>query len=177
MIPTTLMLIHMIYHMNKIRKHDKVLFRFCQLRRDILQYLREKGNNLPEKDYKEIRTLVDLVNDHIHHFDDHKSGLFRLNGLFSNAKSVYTKVRKSEEKKVPNNKKIEAFYNSYGKSLLIAFLTYTPFLASKIIVLLLIKILELIKISTGHFLSEKLDFSESFLKWLRSENNGLKPSH
>lgn len=181
MIPVSISMVWMILDLSKLKKHDKNLYRFCQLRREMMYYLRNKGLNLSKNDYKEIRLLLDLVNNHIHYFNDHKTGFFKADGTFTSKKRIYKDVRETEEKKVPNNKKIEEFYNSYGNALLSAFLSYNPLFASKIAIIILLELTEVasnyIGETLGGVIKNRMDFYKSFLEWIKSERNKFKAFH
>ena len=72
----SIILIYMISQLRSLKKHDKALYRFCELRRKIMSYLREKNENIPEHDYYLLRELLDNLNDTIHDFNNHKKSLF-----------------------------------------------------------------------------------------------------
>ena len=171
--PVLLLSIFMIIKLRALKKHDDVLFRFCQLRRDMMKYLRSKTTKIPREDYVEIRKLLDLLNSTIHNYEDHKQGLFRIEKFFAETKTVYKSVKKAKSKEIKNNAKVKGFYHEYGKIMLIAFLTYSPFLKSKIIIFLLIKLSSLLAFASGRYFNKYFERSISFLEWLRGESNRL----
>lgn len=166
-----LLSIYMIIKLHALKKHDDVLFRFSQLRRDMMGYLRSKTTKIPRDDYIELRKLLDIVNSTIHNYDDHKQGLFRIDEFFKETRTVYKSVNKAKSKEIKNNAKVKGFYHEYGKIMLIAFLTYSPFLKSKIVIFLLIKLSSFLALATGRYFNKFFEQSISFLEWLKGESN------
>lgn len=168
--PVMLLMVFMIFKLHQIKKHDSVLFRFCQLRRDIMGYLRKDFDSITKSDHNEVRMLLRLLNSTIHDYDEHKKGLFKINKFIVQAKTVYKSVNEAKRKESKNNDVIKGFYKDYGKIMLIAYLTYTPFLKSKIIIAVLTAILEFLAKYFNRYIKHHI----TFLEWLKGESNRLK---
>jgi len=77
-------LIYQLAFVNKlkeIKKHDQVLFAFCDYRREIMEYMRKKGFDLYSNEYDQIKQVYDITNDSIHYFNKHKLTTFNLRKL------------------------------------------------------------------------------------------------
>lgn len=69
LVPACILLIISIIQMLNIRKHDRVLYMYCQLRRNILTTLRETPvKDWSESDYQLINNLSEYIDVTIHEF-------------------------------------------------------------------------------------------------------------
>lgn len=181
LVPVLLLSLVILFRLKSIKKNDEALFEFCQLRRDIISYLREKNTRIPEENYFEVRKLLEILNSDIHNFKKHKKGKFNFNNWITEAKGVYKNVRTAEQKKIDNNEKVEEFYKKYGQTLFGAFLRFTPFFKYKIVLLLLLGISKILAKISGDYLKENLRKATKWLSWVKNEveakniNKGLKP--
>lgn len=75
-IPAFIMSLFMIVHLLSIKRHDKVLFQLCHIRREVMSLLRDDNFDMPRDDYISLRRLLDALNINIHHYKKHKSLLF-----------------------------------------------------------------------------------------------------
>lgn len=76
MTPVLLMIVAMILRLRALKKHDKVLYAFCQLRRDTMSLIREHNYDLCRQDYIALRDIEDGLSDTIHDYNMHKVYLF-----------------------------------------------------------------------------------------------------
>ncbi len=164
-IPISILLVINLVHVWGLRKHDKVLFEFCQLRRDLMSILRRNLFVINEKDYLDAKELLDLTNNMIHYYNHHKKTTFNFFWFIETIKET----RKSSEEikgRVPIvNKEINNLYGLFSNTLISAFLKYTLFLRSKIIIRLLISILQFFAKISIYKIRSAIDY----LKWLEKE--------
>lgn len=165
LLPVLLLSLAMIFKLLSLRKHDRVLYRFCQLRRDIMAYLRDKRDRIPPEDYEQVRMLLQIVNQDIHNYNHYKRNKFNIRYLLREARHLFKSARAAEIKKIKNNAKVEGFYKDYGLALVSAFLSYTPFFKSKIILMLTIGLMRKLVIVTGDRLKDWI----KELEWLKQE--------
>jgi len=123
----------MLYRLLLIRKHDKVLYDFCNVRRSMMKYLRDNFETINKRDYVNIRTSLDLLNNSIRHFDHYKHHVFNIKNLapmLKTAKQNLTQTKKLQESVNPEVKKL---VQCYEKSFLLAFFRFTPLLKTKLV--------------------------------------------
>ncbi len=120
-------------------KHDRVLFAFCQIRRDLMKELRERFDSLTPLEYESARFLLDTLNKVIRHYRRHKTSMFNLRKIRREIEKDLRHYRAVEERvrrqlaKVPPDKKIAELYSDFSRAAVTGFLAYTPFILSEII--------------------------------------------
>ena len=124
-------------------KHDRVLFAFCQIRRDLMAELRERFDSLSPEEYESAEFLLGMLNKVIRHYRSHKTFMFNLRKarrMIRNDLRHYHVVQKRIHKQlsmVPPNTKIAKLYSDFSRAVMAGFLTYTPFILSEIVLRLL----------------------------------------
>ena len=114
----------------ELQKHDRVLFPFCQLRRDVMRFLHtnviEKTGSLSSAEYEYIRWLLKGLDVTIHNYNQHKTLMFNVRKIAKHIK-MYRKVSKATVRfQVPDRPEIKKFHERVNRLLVAAFLTYTP---------------------------------------------------
>lgn len=130
--------------LNSLEKHDETLNRFCNLRRKMMQYLRDNYENISKNDYHNLRKSLDLLNNNIHYFDIYKTHIFNLSflmGIFKAAKENLNEVNKLQD---VNNQEIKSLISSFEKAFLIAFFRFTPWLKTRLCIGFFVFMLSLI---------------------------------
>lgn len=111
----------------KVRKHDRILYRICQIRRDAMNVLRQRGLELGRDDYGELRVMIEVMNTAIENYKDHRMIIFNFRSMWS-----YFKVYKNNTKNIvryePTDKEILQIRDALIRAILRGFLTYTPLL-------------------------------------------------
>lgn len=118
--------------LHRLRKHDKVLYRFCQVRREILEVLRNRGFEMNKQDYFAIRDLLEVVNGTIHHYNHCKSTVFNFRTLTKMIRDLRESGQAIAEIKTPKDPELAKVFDSFRMAMVGAFLTYTPFFRSEI---------------------------------------------
>ena len=129
------------FRQREMQKHDRVLFPFCQLRRDVMSFLyrtsMKDADSISPSEYRFIRQLLHVLDATIHSYNQHKTLMFNLRKI---AKHLKTYQKASETAlKVPDHPEIRGFHERIHRLLVVAFLAYTPLirweLALRLIVL------------------------------------------
>ena len=112
----------------EMQKHDRVLFPFCQLRRDIMRFLHlsviEDTDSLSPAEYKSVRQLLNVLDGTIHNYNQHKTLMFNIRKIAKHLK-MYRKVSKAALE-IPDHPEIRKFHEHIRWLLVAAFLAYTP---------------------------------------------------
>ena len=131
----------LIFHFFKIRrclKHDTYLYQFCKLRRDVMQYLRNNHDIISNKEYKDIKYLLDVLNRTISLYSKYKTILFNFRifvRLLSHTKDLSDDSRYIFES---NNETIKNFSEELDCVIIKSFFAYTPFFRHEIFIKLFI---------------------------------------
>ena len=116
------------HYQKKVQKHDQVLFPFCQLRRDIINFLHEnvveKPGVLSREDYTSVRQLLDVLNGTIRNYNEHKTLMFDIRKMEKHLRT-YRQTADSALA-MPDNPEIRDFHERFGRLLVKAFIAYTP---------------------------------------------------
>lgn len=129
--------------LKNINKHDKILFFFCDHRRDIMKYLRKDGFNISLKEFKEIKQILSITSNSIHYFDTHKTTTFN----FRVMKKLIIEGKKNIEKVriIPSdNEKIQAFQFEFVNNYLMVVFTFTPFMKPRFRFYIIFSLLKLV---------------------------------
>ena len=136
--PAFVMLILSMTQLFLLKRHDKVLYRFCQFRRELISFTHDKFDTLDDKEKEKISQLVDQTNYIIHEFPSLKRSVFRMK-FFSNI----TFFTKQEFEKVEvllfqtDNKDLKGLLKKQNLNILYASYSYTPFFVVKFCFILL----------------------------------------
>lgn len=131
-IPTLLFLIYQIFRLRSITKHDKILFGFCQNRREMMKLIRDKNQTLSIEDYQALRELVEMTNKTIHNFNHYKPVLFNFRRFIEYVRNAQEVDNKFKEHQF-GSQEIAELYNRFFLTLLGAFFTFTPLIKSEIV--------------------------------------------
>ena len=112
----------------EMQKHDRVLFPFCQLRRDVMRFLYmnviENTGSLSPAEYKFVRQLLNVLDGTIHNYNQHKTLMFNVRKIAKHLR-MYRKVSKVALE-IPDRPEIREFHERIHRLLVAAFLAYTP---------------------------------------------------
>ena len=129
----SLFLMYQIYVYSELKKHDKYLFKFCQIRRDAMKLLRDGYEDLSKEDYVALSGLLKVLNTSIRHYNMYKTILFNFRFYLAFFKAMKASNRKIESMPTCNNPKVNELYSRTRYAILEAFFAYTPFLKSEIV--------------------------------------------
>ncbi|WOV91930.1 MAG: hypothetical protein R1F54_04700 [Candidatus Zeuxoniibacter abyssi] len=127
-----------------IKKHDRVLFRFCQIRRDLMKDLRDRyDTTLNQQEWQAAKFLLEKLNGVIQHYHSHKTTMFNLRKVRQMIKSDLQKYKETQQEikarlpEVPKDTKVYELYGDFARASWQSFFTYTPFIRTEIILRLL----------------------------------------
>jgi hypothetical protein len=164
--PSAVLLMIMWIDLRKKAKHDKVLFRFCQIRRDIITLMYAEHHKMKSADYKAIRTLLDATSLTIHEFNQLKATMFNLRWFIDWMRKYKTKAVKIDELST-SDERIMEIKNKYRIATLAAFLSYTPLIRSQITLMVFLALSKFL-LSVG-IKSLKLQSLLNYLAWLKED--------
>lgn len=124
----------MIVHLQRLKKHDLVLYRFCQVRRESMQFLRNNWEDLPREEYIALRKLLKILNTTINRYNDHKTVLFNLRRFVERVREFEYFSKKVEQTEIPKTVEIQQLYKKTSISFLYGFFAYTPLIKSEIFI-------------------------------------------
>jgi hypothetical protein len=149
----------------RIRKHDKVLYRFCETRRMTTAILRNRGFELSKEDYLVLRQILVATTDTIHHYEDCKSTLFNFRKFQQRARELKSDAETVQRLANVRDPEIQAVIKSMQHALFNAFFTYTPLIKSEITISLLATIfIFLSKLGLA-----RLNQTAMFFFWLKDQ--------
>ena len=112
----------------EMQKHNRVLFPFCQLRRDVMRFLYinaiENAGSLSSEEYKFVRQLLNVLDRTIHNYNQHKTLTFNIRKIAKHLK-IYRKVSKAVLE-TPDHPDIREFHERIHRLQVAAFFAYTP---------------------------------------------------
>ena len=129
-----------LFQQKEMQKHDRVLFPFCQLRRDVMSFLYRNmikdADSLSPLEYRFIRQLLTVLDATIHNYNQHKTSMFNLRKI-ARRLETYQKVSETALK-VPDHPEIQEFHQRIHRLLVVAFLAYTPLIRWELAVRLIV---------------------------------------
>ncbi|MGR3913016.1 MAG: hypothetical protein OD918_00575 [Gammaproteobacteria bacterium] len=115
-------------------KHDRVLFPFCQLRRDVMQFLRETAFKKPQvlsrEEYASARRLVEALDVTIRNYNRHKTVMFNLRKVETHLRAYRQSAKPAPA--LPDNPRIREFHDRFRGLLVKACIAYTPWIRSEL---------------------------------------------
>ena len=116
------------FRQKEMQKHDRVLFPFCQLRRDVMHFLymnaMENTGSLSPAEYKSVRQLLNGLDATMHSYNQHKTLMFNVRKIAKHLQ-MYRKVSKATLE-IPDHPEIRELHERIHRLLVAAFLAYTP---------------------------------------------------
>ena len=123
-------------------RHDRVLFPFCHLRRDVMAFLYQntvaETNKLTLAEYRSVRRLLDALNGTINNYSEHKTTMFNLRHVLKALQEYRHILKQAEPVDVTENPSIQQFHQRFVQCCARAFLAYTPLIRSGLVLWLVI---------------------------------------
>lgn len=132
--PPLLATVIMIWRLRSMEKHDKVLYRFCEIRRQTMSLIRERNFDLTPEDYLALRQVAEATSATIHDYNSFKIYIF-------NFRKFLAAIRRMEKLEVTLTHgrelkpEITMLRNRFADAMLFAFVTFTPFFKSERVLL------------------------------------------
>lgn len=111
----------------RMKKHDTVLFMFCELRRELMRFLREHFDTLEKDEAKNYLKLLECVNSEIHFFSRNKKEIYNIINLMDNIRRSTIAVKKIEFSEP--TQELSEFLKSFNAIRFNAFQTFSPIYA------------------------------------------------
>jgi len=126
----------MIWRISKMNRHDVVLYRFCELRRRTIRHLRDEDviQALSRHEYISLRKMLEMLNAIILHYKSHRTIIFNLRCFVKYLADFKAQNKKAQCINSTNNEYIEELRSDIQSALLFAFMRYTPFIRSEIVI-------------------------------------------
>ena len=128
------------FRQKEIQKHDRVLFPFYQLHRDIMHFMYmnaiENTSSLTPVEYKFIRWLLNVLDGTIHNCNQHKTLMFNVRRMAKHLK-MYRKISKVALE-IPDHPEIREFHERIHRLQVAAFLAYMPLIRWKLVLRLIV---------------------------------------
>ncbi len=168
-LPSAIAAVLMIVYLHRLRKHDEVLFQFCQNRREIMTSVRKENVEFSPEAYKDVRHILSVTNDTIHYFNECKPHHFNLRRFVEYM--ISQNVMNEEPEEEFASPEIEKFYEGHISALLNAFFAFTPFIKSEIVLRMAVFLAQTVGrlgiVKLKHHASE---WAEVF-SWVKKEAN------
>lgn len=133
-IPLALLFLVWQYHwLKKTERHDKHLYRLCQVRREAMHLLINEYDTLPYKEAIALRKDIKGLNTIIGKYSTHKTHFFNFRLFISRLQKLKSFELKQESANIENEKVIDLRRKSMAV-IFGAFLDYTPFLRHEIVI-------------------------------------------
>lgn len=121
------------HRQKEMYKHDRVLFPFCQLRRNVIRFLHEnvveKQDAVSKEERESVRRLLDIIDLTIGNYNENKTVMFNLRTVMKNLKTYRSASEASLQ--VPDHPRIKEFHSEFRLLLVKAFFAYTPLIKSE----------------------------------------------
>ena len=129
----------------KHEKHDRVLFSFSRLQSAVMKEIlaRHDAETLTRKQYEAAKFLLDMLDDIARHYDTHKTTMFNLRKMRRMVEQDLERFNEMQRQvdarlaEIPADAKIRGLYVDFARAAADAFLAYTPFIRTEIILRLL----------------------------------------
>ena len=118
--------------MRKILKHDKHLFQFRTLHDDAIKYLCVNFIDLSKKEYVEMRQIINMSSITLEMYN-HKYKIFNYRDFRKTLNTLDSKLEEVDLENSESKKEIEEYKVKFVVCTFNAFLAYTPFLRSEIL--------------------------------------------
>lgn len=137
---TLLLLLGQYVWFKRAERHDKHLFRLCQVRREAMHFLMDEHQHLPKKEALALRENIDVLNTLIGRYATHKTRLFNFRLFMARVQEMKRFERKQKNADIENAKVIELRHKTMAV-VFGAFWDYTPFLRHELVVRLCVALI------------------------------------
>lgn len=116
----------------KTEKHNKHLYRLCQVRREAMKLLLDERENLSKEEAYALRDNIELLNTLINQYGKHKARLFNFRLFLARVKEAKQFERKQTSHAVVDERVLQVRHNTLAV-IFGAFWDFTPFLRHELI--------------------------------------------
>ncbi len=133
---TTFLCISLLIQIIKIKsisKRDHYLFALCDLRREVMRYLRSSSDKLSKKEYISLKSILKSIDVAIECYSkNYARKIFNFRKFADFVKEAENLNHKSEEIDAQDNEMINNFRAKLQLYILKSFFAYTPFIFEEI---------------------------------------------
>jgi len=164
----------------KLAKHDKALFRFCDLRRSLMRTLRDRGFEMSKEEYFAFRKLIAQTSEVVHDYHEFKAMVFSLKvGFFFKSSLAYIEAAMKFESSVAQEASISAeiarMQKAYLKAVVDAVLTFIPARIIIWVLTMLIRFIGLIAVKGINKQVSRWKRWLDLLRWAETKSEELQP--
>lgn len=175
MLPPLLMSVFMAWRLHVLKKHDRVLYKFCETRRQLMGLMREQNYNLGRQDYLALKQLSIWTDYAIHYYNDGKRSMFNARRVMEEIKTL-KQVDKRIKRRVIRDPEVGKLYRQFINALFSGFLAFTPFFRSELVLRLLPVIAQLLaRMGLVYFKKNAARIADS-VSWFSEERRTLSHS-
>ena len=124
-------------HIRRVKKHDGVLFPFCQLRRDVMKFrydaIMSSSTALSREESESLRRLSRVLDKVIHNYSQHKKIMFNLRAMMMHMRKHRAVLKEIKPLQLTDNSDIQEFYARFAYLSAKAFIAYTPLIRSEFV--------------------------------------------
>src|SRR2546423_694106 len=77
-----------IMRLRTMKKHAGVLYGFCEIRRELMSFLRNSEDSLEVRTYEKAKETLELLNGIIHYYHSKKKSMFRIPKILTESVSA-----------------------------------------------------------------------------------------
>lgn len=175
LIPALAVVLYGVIQVREARKHDRVLYRFCQIRRDVMDVLRSENQSLSAEDYAAGRRLLDFLNLTISLYREHRTKMFDWRAFVRFAREYRQSATQIVALSSTRHKALSNAVMKTGWAALLGFLAYTPFIKSETALRLTASAVEwLARIAKGK-VEQRLRRANDFVAFVRDQFDRFGP--
>lgn len=154
--PVVLLMLRELRFLLMLRKHDRVLFPLCQIRRDVMQLLRDQGVEMTRDDYIYARSMLTSVSHVVSIYGDHKAKVFNLRSFLRFVKEYKATARELSQTPRTKHAALNEIERRLNAAMLKGFLAYTPFVKSEITLRVFLAVMQLLTHLGFKMLAERM---------------------
>lgn len=171
-IPLLVLQVRTWLYLRKVRQNDRVLFQFCDFRRELMGFMRtDQVYNLSPQSYAIFRMLLHNTNVTVHHFHELRPA-FNWRRMWRTMRTMSGQIGEQEEQAlhaaVEAHPQVAYFTHRMLTCWATAFFAYTPFLRHELLLRLLSRSASLLKAVGNRKWARLLDEARS----MASQANG-----
>lgn len=134
MVPILALSMAMLAYLRRLKKHDKVLYEFCQIRREIMAILRRDLFETENDKYVGLRELLDSTGNAIHYYNDNKATMFNYRRYKQWLMDTRESAESVENLHLPNDPELQKIRHHFCQAMVAAFCAYTPLFRSELLI-------------------------------------------
>lgn len=180
-VPVFAFSVWIIVQFYKLSKHDIALFLFCDLRRDLMCIIRERGLEMSREEFLALRKLVVQTSSVIRDYNNFKAMLFSiklsvfLKALFAHVDSA-KRFESADASRSAVSDDVRRMQAAYTKALADAILTMVPAKITIFVLTFLVKVIGRIAIKSISRQVNRLMRWRDVLQWAETKSGDWQPT-